>query len=51
LIAACSVAITKGVTLQEMSKTIQAHPTVAEALWEAVEDVRGLSIHKLDLGL
>jgi dihydrolipoamide dehydrogenase len=51
LIAACSVAATKGVTLTEMSKTIQAHPTVAEALWEAVEDVRGLSIHKLDLGL
>jgi dihydrolipoamide dehydrogenase len=51
LIAACSVAVTKGVTLTEMSKTIQAHPTVAEALWEAVEDVKGLSIHKLDLGL
>ena len=51
LIAACSVAVTKGVTLKEMSKTIQAHPTVAEALWEAVEDTRGLSIHKLDLGL
>jgi dihydrolipoamide dehydrogenase len=51
LIAACSVAVTKGLTLKEMSKTIQAHPTVAEALWEAVEDVRGLSIHKLDLGL
>jgi dihydrolipoamide dehydrogenase len=51
LIAACSVAVTKGVTLTEMSKTIQAHPTVAEALWEAVEDTRGLSIHKLDLGL
>jgi dihydrolipoamide dehydrogenase len=51
LIAACSVVVTKGLTLKEMSKTIQAHPTVAEALWEAVEDVRRLSIHKLDLGL
>jgi len=51
LLAACSVAVTKGVTLKEISKTIQAHPTVAEALWEAVEDARGLSIHKLDLGL
>jgi dihydrolipoamide dehydrogenase len=51
LIAACSVAVTRGVTLTEMSKTIQAHPTVAEALWEAVEDVRGLSIHQSDLGL
>jgi dihydrolipoamide dehydrogenase len=51
LIAACSLAVTKGVTLKEMSRTIQAHPTVAEALWEAVEDIRGMSIHKLDIGL
>ena len=51
LIAACSVVVNKRVTLTEMAKTIQAHPTVAEALWEAVEDTRGLSIHKLDLGL
>ncbi|UCG11055.1 MAG: dihydrolipoyl dehydrogenase [Deltaproteobacteria bacterium] len=51
LIAACAVAVNYGVTLSEMARTIHAHPTVAEALWEAVEDARGLSIHKLDLGL
>jgi len=51
LIAECTVAVNQGVTLSEMARTIHAHPTVAEALWEAVEDARGLSIHKLDLGL
>jgi dihydrolipoamide dehydrogenase len=51
LIAECTVAVKQGVTLKQMARTIHAHPTVAEALWEAVEDARGLSIHKLDLGL
>ncbi len=51
LIAECTVAVNQGMTLSKMAKTIHAHPTVAEALWEAVEDARGLSIHKLDLGL
>ena len=51
LIAECTVAVHQGVTLKEMARIIHAHPTVAEALWEAVEDARGLSIHKLDLGL
>ncbi len=51
LIAECTVAVNQGLTLSEMARTIHAHPTVAEALWEAVEDARGLSIHKLDLGL
>jgi dihydrolipoamide dehydrogenase len=50
LIAECTLAVTQGVTLGEMARTIHAHPTVAEAVWEATEDVRGLSIHKLDLG-
>jgi hypothetical protein len=39
------------VTLDEFGRTIHAHPTLAEAIWEAGEDVRGRSIHKLDLGL
>jgi len=51
LIAECTLAVNQGVTIREMARTIHAHPTFAEALWEAVEDVRGLSIHKLDLGL
>jgi dihydrolipoamide dehydrogenase len=51
LIAECTLAVNKGATLNDLSRTIHAHPTVAEALWEAVEDARGVSIHKLDLGL
>jgi dihydrolipoamide dehydrogenase len=51
LIAECTVAVNRSVTISDMARTVHAHPTVAEALWEAVEDVRGLSIHKLDLGL
>ncbi|MCG6982099.1 MAG: dihydrolipoyl dehydrogenase [Deltaproteobacteria bacterium] len=51
LLAECTVAVNQGLSLNEMARTIHAHPTVAEALWEAVEDARGLSIHKLDLGL
>ncbi|UCE82852.1 MAG: dihydrolipoyl dehydrogenase [Deltaproteobacteria bacterium] len=51
LIAECAVTVNQGVTLSKMARTIHAHPTVAEALWEAVEDARGLSIHKMDLGL
>ena len=51
LIAECTLAVNHGATLGDLARTIHAHPTVAEALWEAVEDARGLSIHKLDLGL
>jgi dihydrolipoamide dehydrogenase len=51
LIAEATLAVTRGATLSELSRTIHAHPTLAEAVWEAVEDVRGLSIHKMDLGL
>jgi len=51
LLAECTLAVNRGVTLDEFGQTIHAHPTLAEAIWEAVEDVRGRSIHKLDLGL
>jgi dihydrolipoamide dehydrogenase len=51
LLAECTLAVNCGVTLDEFGRTIHAHPTLAEAIWEAVEDVRGRSIHKLDLGL
>jgi dihydrolipoyl dehydrogenase len=51
LLAECTLAVNRRVTLAEFAGTIHAHPTLAEALWEAVEDVRGRSIHKLDLGL
>jgi dihydrolipoamide dehydrogenase len=51
LLAECTLAVNRRVTLAEFAGTIHAHPTLAEAVWEAVEDVRGRSIHKLDLGL
>jgi dihydrolipoamide dehydrogenase len=51
LLAECTLAVNRGVTLDELGRTIHAHPTLAEAVWEAGEDVRGRSIHKLDLGL
>jgi dihydrolipoyl dehydrogenase len=51
LLAECTLAVNRRVTLAEFARTIHAHPTLAEAVWEAVEDVRGCSIHKLDLGL
>jgi dihydrolipoamide dehydrogenase len=51
LLAECTLAVNRGVTLDEFSRTMHAHPTLAEAVWEAGEDVRGRSIHKLDLGL
>jgi len=51
LLAECTLAVNRRVTLAEFAGTIHAHPTLAEALWEAVEDVRGRSIHKLDFGL
>jgi dihydrolipoamide dehydrogenase len=49
LLAECTLAVNQGATLAELGNTIHAHPTLAEAIWEAAEDVRGLSIHKLDL--
>jgi dihydrolipoamide dehydrogenase len=51
LLGECSLAVNRGVTLDEFSRTIHAHPTLAEAVWEAAEDGRGRSIHKLPLGL
>jgi len=51
LLAECTLAVNRGVTLHELSRTIHAHPTLAEAVWEAAEDATGRSIHKLPLGL
>ena len=45
IIAACAVAIRLEATIDEMTTTIFAHPTVAEALGEASLAVFGSSIH------
>ncbi len=40
-----ALAITKGVTAQELGGMIHAHPTFSEGLREAAEDVHGQAIH------
>ncbi|AEG59928.1 dihydrolipoyl dehydrogenase [Desulforamulus ruminis] len=45
LIAEATLAVQKGLTAKELAGVIHAHPTLAEALMEAAENVHGLSIH------
>ncbi|GAB6181288.1 dihydrolipoyl dehydrogenase [Desulfotomaculum defluvii] len=45
LIAEATLAVKKGLTAKELVTTIHAHPTLAEAIMEAAENVHGLSIH------
>ena len=33
-------------TIDERMHTIQAHPTLSEAIMEAAQDVKGESVHK-----
>jgi dihydrolipoamide dehydrogenase len=46
LIAWATLAISRGLTLEEFLDPYYAHPTMAELVKEAAEDIRGLSIHK-----
>ncbi len=45
LIAEGVLAIEQGITVEALSKTIHAHPTLAECMMEAAEAVHGLSVH------
>ncbi len=45
LIAEVALAINKGLTAKDVAQTIHAHPTLAEAVFEAAEDVHGMAIH------
>lgn len=45
LIAEATLAVKNGITARELAKTIHAHPTLAEAIMEAAENVYGLGIH------
>lgn len=45
LIAGATLAIRRGLTVLEYTKTVFAHPTLSEALLEAAEAVYGLAIH------
>lgn len=40
-----AVAIKAGMTAKELGHTIHSHPTLAEAIMEAAEDVHGSSVH------
>lgn len=46
LVAELALAMASEVTVDEIAATIHPHPTVSEAVMEAVHDVHGLSVHK-----
>jgi len=45
LISEAALAMKTGLTLRDIAETIHAHPTLAEGLMEAAEDVHGEAIH------
>jgi dihydrolipoamide dehydrogenase len=45
LIHEIAVAMEKGLTVRDIAHTIHAHPTLAEGIMEAAEDVHGSAIH------
>lgn len=46
LIAAGTIAVSKGLKYEDMADIIIAHPTLSETIKEAFEDTRGLAVHK-----
>lgn len=47
LIAAGSIMVNLGLTIDELENVIYAHPTLSEVLMEAIEDLDGLALHKI----
>jgi len=45
LIAEVALAVKLGATAEQVSETIHAHPTLAESVMEASEDVHNISVH------
>jgi dihydrolipoamide dehydrogenase len=45
LIHEVAVAMENGLTVREVAETIHAHPTLAEGVMEAAEDVHGMAVH------
>jgi dihydrolipoamide dehydrogenase len=45
LVHEAALAIEKGLTARDIAHTIHAHPTLAEGLMEAAEDVHGCAVH------
>jgi dihydrolipoamide dehydrogenase len=46
LIAEAALAVQAGLSAKQVAETIHAHPTLAEPVQEAAEDILGLAIHK-----
>jgi len=40
-----ALAVSSGVTARELGRMVHAHPTLAEAVMEAAEDVHGMAVH------
>lgn len=47
LIHELAVAVRYGLTAEKMGEVIHAHPTLAEAVMEALHDIKGHSVHKI----
>ncbi len=45
LVHEAALAIEKGLTARDIARTIHAHPTLAEGIMEAAEDVHGCAVH------
>jgi len=45
LVHEAALAMKRGVTAKQIAETIHAHPTLAEGVMEACEDVHGMSVH------
>ena len=45
LIAEAALAIEAGLCAEDLALTVHTHPTLAETVMEAAEDVHGLAVH------
>jgi dihydrolipoamide dehydrogenase len=48
MIPELTLAVRKGMTIQDISRTIHIHPTISEAVFEAALKVKGMSLHALN---
>ncbi|MFB6160596.1 MAG: dihydrolipoyl dehydrogenase [Haloferacaceae archaeon] len=48
LVAEVALAVEMGATLEDVAATVHTHPTLSEAVHEAVENARGQAIHTLN---
>ena len=47
LVHEVALAMECGITVAQMAKMIHAHPTLAEGMMEALEDIEGAAIHQI----